>query len=96
MPIYEYCCTKCGEVLEVIQKIGDRPPRRCRSCRGKLEKMISRSAFVLKGGGWFAEGYSGGGGPKAKPATSSTTEKSGKPSGSGGDAKPSAKTSSGS
>lgn len=57
MPIYEYRCKKCGEQFEVIQKFSDRPLRSCRSCKGRLEKLISRSSFALKGGGWYAEGY---------------------------------------
>ena len=29
----------------------------CERCKGKLEKLISRTAFQLKGGGWYAHGY---------------------------------------
>jgi putative FmdB family regulatory protein len=60
MPIYEYRCRKCGEILEVIQKLSDRPKRKCPSCSGRLEKLVSRTSFMLKGGGWYAEGYSAG------------------------------------
>ena len=52
MPIYEYRCTKCRHLVEVIQKIGDRPLRKCRKCSGKLEKLVSVASFHLKGGGW--------------------------------------------
>lgn len=58
MPIYEYACEKCGSRIEVIQKVGDPPPKRCRKCRGKLEKVISRTSFQLKGSGWYATDYS--------------------------------------
>ena len=57
MPLYEYRCLKCGDVTEVLQKLSDRPLRKCRLCSGKLEKLISRTSFQLKGGGWFAHGY---------------------------------------
>ena len=60
MPIYEYRCRKCGQVIEAMQSIHDRPLRKCRSCSGSLEKIISRTAFMLKGGGWYAEGYTKG------------------------------------
>ena len=60
MPIYEYRCRKCGETTEVIQKFSDRPKRKCPSCAGRLEKLVSRTSFMLKGGGWYAEGYSAG------------------------------------
>jgi putative FmdB family regulatory protein len=58
MPIYEYVCEKCGSHLEVMQKHSDPPPKRCRKCRGKLEKIISRTAFQLKGSGWYKTDYS--------------------------------------
>ena len=67
MPIYEYRCTDCGHEVEVIQKVGARPPRGCGECDGTLEKMISRASFQLKGGGWYDQGYSKAG--STKPAT---------------------------
>ncbi len=63
MPIYEYRCLDCSEEFEVIQKVSARPLRRCRKCGGRLEKLISRTSFVLKGGGWYADGYSKGSSP---------------------------------
>ncbi len=60
MPIYEYRCLDCGEEFEVIQKVSARPLRKCRKCGGRLEKLISRTSFVLKGGGWYADGYAKG------------------------------------
>ena len=74
MPIYEYRCASCGKTLEVIQKIGDKPLTRCTECSGKLEKLISRSAFQLKGGGWYNEGYGGKG--KSSAAKSDAPSKS--------------------
>lgn len=62
MPIYEYRCLACDNVSEAIQKFSDAPLKKCALCGGKLEKLISRTAFVLKGGGWYNEGY----GNKAK------------------------------
>jgi putative FmdB family regulatory protein len=59
MPIYEYVCEKCGSHLEVIQKVSDAPLKRCSKCRGKLEKIFSRTSFQLKGGGWYMTDYSG-------------------------------------
>ena len=75
MPIYEYSCTECRRTFEKIQKVGARTLRKCEECGGKLEKLVSRSAFHLKGGGWFDSGYnsSRGGG---KPSTPSAESKS--------------------
>jgi putative FmdB family regulatory protein len=87
MPIYEYRCTSCGHTLEVIQKFNDAPLTKCTECGKKLEKLISRSAFQLKGGGWYSEGYGGGGGGTG---SGSSTAPATKPdSGDAGGTKPS-------
>ena len=73
MPIYEYRCTSCGHTLEVIQKFNDKPLKKCTECSGALEKLISRSAFQLKGGGWYNEGYGGQGGSSSSSSSSSSS-----------------------
>lgn len=62
MPIYEYECKDCGHVLEAWQNASDPPLDTCPSCSGCLQKIISMSAFHLKGGGWYADGYGNGNG----------------------------------
>ncbi|MCS6817589.1 MAG: zinc ribbon domain-containing protein [Blastocatellia bacterium] len=57
MPIYEYVCERCGAHLEVLQKMTDKPLRRCKSCGGRLEKIISQTSFILKGSGWYVTDY---------------------------------------
>ncbi len=58
MPIYEYICESCKEELEIIQKISDEPLTECPSCKNRsLKKKTSMSAFHLKGGGWYKDGY---------------------------------------
>ncbi len=69
MPIYEYRCTACGQEFEVIQKLSDRPLRKCKECNGKLEKLLSRTSFRLKGGGWFVNDYSGSAGSTKKTSS---------------------------
>ena len=78
MPIYEYSCTACRRTFEKIQKVGARTLRKCEECGGKLEKLVSRSAFHLKGGGWFDSGYNsaGGGGKPSTPSTGSKSDSS--------------------
>jgi putative FmdB family regulatory protein len=85
MPIYEYICEKCGSHLEVMQKVSDAPLKRCGKCRGKLEKIFSRTSFQLKGGGWYMTDYSGKSSSKSdkpdkadKPEKSEKSEKSSK------------------
>ena len=57
MPVYEFECLNCHEITEAMQKFSDKPLETCEACGGKLQKIISRSAFVLKGEGWFNSGY---------------------------------------
>ena len=66
MPLYEYRCKGCGHMFEVLQKFSDRTLRTCKLCHGRLEKLISRTSFQLKGGGWDSEGYSKNGSKKPK------------------------------
>lgn len=58
MPQYEYGCTKCQHRFELRQKFSDPPATECPECGGQVQKLISQAAFSLKGGGWYAEGYS--------------------------------------
>jgi putative FmdB family regulatory protein len=58
MPVYEYECQSCNEEIEVWQNLSEDPLSTCPSCGGELKKIISMSSFQLKGGGWFADGYS--------------------------------------
>jgi putative FmdB family regulatory protein len=73
MPIYEYECAACGRIEEAIQKFSDRPLTRCSHCAGKLHRLISQSAFHLKGSGWYADGYA------AKPQKNTRTSQGDKP-----------------
>jgi putative FmdB family regulatory protein len=66
MPIYEYSCNKCGEVIERIQKFSDPPLKKHSGCGGTLTKLISQSAFQLKGTGWYVTDYANKGTDKKK------------------------------
>jgi putative FmdB family regulatory protein len=60
MPLYEYGCDACGKTLEIQQKLADAPLVTCPECgKNALRKIISATSFVLKGGGWYKDGYSG-------------------------------------
>ncbi len=71
MPIYEYKCRSCNEHMEVMQKISDPKLTVCPECGGELTKLISNTSFVLKGGGWYADGYSSSEKKKADKKTDS-------------------------
>ena len=64
MPIYEFICRDCECVEEHIMKISDPSPTSCQRCgKPTLEKMLSRTNFVLKGNGWYETDF------KEKPKT---------------------------
>ncbi len=56
MPVYEFECS-CGEISEELVKMGTRSIN-CPKCGDKAKKIISTCSFELKGGGWYADGYS--------------------------------------
>ena len=56
MPIYEYDCKQCG-TFEVTQRISEAPLKKCPTCGATVSKLISRSAFHLKGSGWYSTDY---------------------------------------
>lgn len=74
MPIYEYQCTSCGEVVEVLQKFSDAPLKKCRSCKKlTLKKLMGTPALQFKGSGWYITDYAG------KNAANNGTAKEDKP-----------------
>jgi putative FmdB family regulatory protein len=81
MPIYEYRCESCEAIQEVMQSISAEPLTTCPDCGGPLRKLISRSAFHLKGSGWYSDHY-GLKSPGAKQGSSAASAAGGS-SGSG-------------
>ena len=70
MPLFEFKCKNCDIKIELIQKAVDHPPLCCK-CMGRIAKQVSRSSFILKGGGWYKDGYS------SSPSGNDTNEKQG-------------------
>jgi putative FmdB family regulatory protein len=79
MPIYEYECTSCCNVFEIFQRMTEDPLTVCPDCSGPVKKLMSRSSFQLKGGGWYSDGYSSkagnGSGSTATDAAAKDTPK---------------------
>lgn len=81
MPIYEYVCEACGRITEVMQRVSDPPPPTCAECgERRLARLVSRTSFQLRGGGWYSDLYAS---PKQKPEAGSGASASASP---GGDA----------
>jgi putative FmdB family regulatory protein len=57
MPIYEYKCKSCKNIIEKLQKFNDKPLIICNKCKEpELIKIVSSTSFKLKGQGWFDSG----------------------------------------
>ena len=57
MPIYEYQCSRCKNVFELLHKMGEDCEAVCPKCLGPAKKMISATNFVLKGAGFNVNDY---------------------------------------
>lgn len=84
MPIYEYRCNECGFQKEHLQKMSDAPLTVCPACgQAGYTKLLSAAGFQLKGSGWYATDFKGGGAASksAASATSSDSASSAAPAG---------------
>ena len=81
MPIYEYQCPKCG-TFELVQRITESPLKKCPTCKGKVERLVSRTSFVLKGSGVYVTDYARSAKPESKDTKDAGKSDSG--TGSGG------------
>ena len=59
MPIYEYRCEDCQHLFEEWQKDFTEKELVCPVCGGRARRMISNTAFILKGSGWYVTDYAG-------------------------------------
>jgi len=81
MPIYEYQCDTCGAQRELILKHGEVARPTCTACRKRMRRVISKTAFILKGSGWYVTDYpsdarkKGIEGEKPAPAAAAAGEK---------------------
>ena len=73
---YEYVCTECGHAWEAEQSISAAPLKTCPKCGTEhAKRQISRGAgFILKGGGWYADGYGSSKGGSGGSSSSSSSE----------------------
>jgi putative FmdB family regulatory protein len=81
MPIYEYRCASCGFQNEYLQKVSDPLLTVCPKCGSDaFRKLMSAAGFQLKGSGWYATDFKGGG---SKPADKKSDAESKPDSGAG-------------
>ncbi|MBI3350839.1 MAG: zinc ribbon domain-containing protein [Burkholderiales bacterium] len=76
MPIYAYRCSACGHAKDVLQKLSDAPLTTCPACGAEsFSKQVTAAGFQLKGSGWYATDFKGGGtAPAAAAPAAAATE----------------------
>ncbi|MFO7279905.1 MAG: zinc ribbon domain-containing protein [Thermoanaerobacterales bacterium] len=79
MPTYEYRCTDCGELHEVVQSFSDAPLTTCPSCSGALKKVFSPVGISFKGSGFYktdsrSSGNGSSSGDSSSDGSSSSSE----------------------
>ncbi len=57
MPLYEYKCSKCNEVFEVLQRFSDAPVKVHDGCGGKVARLLTAPTFQFKGSGFYITDY---------------------------------------
>ncbi|MES2209074.1 MAG: zinc ribbon domain-containing protein [Chloroflexota bacterium] len=72
MPIYDYSCTACRHLVEVIHGINDPGPRFCPNCGAEatMRKGFTTPAVHFKGSGWAKKDRSA----TSSPGKSSSTK----------------------
>ena len=80
MPLYEYRCQKCGNLVERIEKFSGPHLKTCTRCRGKLERLMSAPAIQFKGTGWYVTDYARSSSrPSEEQGSAGSPDKSDKP-----------------
>jgi putative FmdB family regulatory protein len=79
MPIHEYVCESCKKRFEKLQKISDKPCKKCPACGGSVRKLISSPAIQFKGNGFYITDYAKKNIPdkESRPKDKPKAEKSG-------------------
>ena len=62
MPLYSFVCRECEDTTPMVYLMKSSEWNvkevECWVCGGISDKVPSQSSFELKGGGWYAGGYS--------------------------------------
>lgn len=79
MPIYDYLCSNCRHLTEVIHGINDAGPRFCPACGadGTMRKALSSPTVHFKGSGWAKKDRSSTSSARTKSAASPSSSDGG-------------------
>lgn len=75
MPLYDYACTKCGQVREIRHGFNESHQGSCEVCGGTLRRVFNPAPVHFKGSGFYVtdsrRSASSGKAEKAKDESSS-------------------------
>jgi putative FmdB family regulatory protein len=90
VPIYDYRCDHCGHAFSAVQSFQDTALETCPNCGKRPRRLITASAVVFKGSGWYKTDSRPA--QKSEGETAKTDVKTDTKSDTKADAKPAAKT----
>lgn len=72
MPLYDYQCIQCQNVVEVRHGFNDAHTEPCAKCGGALQRIISPAPIIFKGSGFYVTDSRkpGSGGESSSPSPS--------------------------
>jgi len=53
VPIYDYRCDACGHAFSAVQPFSEGAIEKCPNCGKRPRRLITSSAIVFKGSGWY-------------------------------------------
>lgn len=76
MPIYDYRCSACGHLTEVVHGINDHGPKFCPECgaEGTMSKGFTTPAIHFKGSGWAKKDRSATSASKSSASSADGTD----------------------
>jgi len=57
LPLYEYVCRNCHARVERIENLKGPFLKSCPKCKGRVDRIVSRSSIAFKGSGWYVTDY---------------------------------------
>lgn len=73
MPAYDFKCTDCDTVFEIVRPVGAASAEPCPSCGGETKRVFTPVGVVFKGSGFHNTDYKSR--PKDDSAAKTTCEK---------------------
>lgn len=74
MPLYDYQCSKCENVVEVRHGFNDTYAEACPACGGEMKRLINPAPIIFKGSGFYVTDSRKSSGESSSSSSSSSKE----------------------